>query len=1698
MKKIGKVFLVVFCMQCILGTFLYAQENRFGNEWINYTAPYAKIGVYIRPTTDEADGIYRITYANLEAANFPVTSLNPKQLQLFREGEELAIRVVGEEDGKFDKTDYIEFYASGVYKSKLSRDLYHDQAESDANPYANMFGDYVYFFATVADNGVKTKRMAIDNERNAVLVPEVSHRQETFFMPRARYNYGNLHPVSFVTDDNIHGALFSHFTNGYCIVWNGVTQGASANPTFNFTDFVNKSKVNVEAMFVGRKNTTGEITLNYKTKTIGKITTNRYEGSKFLGEIDSVDIGGNSGVFSLNYTNTSAVTSNVVLSYIKVGYRQGFAMAQSNFRKFNLDAKTFGLAKMTLTGVLPATRFYDVTDRANPRLIMYDSTGNTRTMVIPNATIAKTIIAENRVNPITTIEKVQFKPINPDLYNYIIVAAPELFAPAGNTSNVIQAYADYRASQQGGGFLPLAIDIKELQNQFGHGFYTPLAIRRFADFMTNKSKNRMRGLFLIGRGTKFIDFTRDAENKLLTYGYPASDNEFVNGLFGLSRFTPAIPVGRIPAMTTTEVLNYLNKVKEHEALPTGLAWRKNILHLAGGTFNNENVVFKSYMDNYKYRAENGVWGMNVKTLQKQTTEYVERVNIREDINNGVALMTLFGHSSFEYTDIEISNPADVQAGYNNKGKYCMVFQNGCSGGDVFSAQRANCEKWLFEANKGAIAYLAHTHLGIDSYLNLYATTFYEVAFTEKSFINATLGEIIQETCRRITTFYDGDAVAITQTQQSLLQADPVLVMFGKRNAEPFPDFEVTEKDIAIETFKGEKLTANLDSFQLKIVVTNLGTTTPEKLAVSVTRRFSDFSTVAYPTVFYPPVRFRDTLIYTITTSKELKAKAAGINTFEVSVDFGNRIYEINEANNITSFTTNLKKASMLPIAPTEYSIVSKQPVYFVAQNTDAFTKERTYRFQLDTTATFTSPFRKDTVVFSYITPQWTTNLVADTKANDSIVYYWRVRYAELRADDDSSWVNSSFVYIKDSPSGWSQSRFPQFAKDIQKGISANVPTKKWVFPEITTKIDVNVIPYDNNRETGKWKDYYMNINDKLYAYEASCTEVNFDRGLGYRKLLCMAIDQQTGELYNPIIDLGDYNTGKQPCGTSLLVAALSGVTIISGYNYTPSISQYFSRVKDGDYVVLMPAGEINMQDFVNFPDVLAAFRTIGVEMANMQKLPYNTAFLWVGQKGAKTLLSEQIAPAGQALKTTFTIRRQSYQGTILSTLIGPAASWGNVFRTINGVDAGQNESYQLDVLGVDFTGKTTPLYNNVRIDALDIRNVNTTEYPYLQLKMQAKDSIKRTPYQLQRWQVVYKEVPEGILLYDTLSYRENTVLQVVEGDSIKVKFNFLNVSGNDFPEPLTVQYKIKNFATGRDTVFSEKLKTKLLRNQFQTLSVKLNSFNFKGDNLLTVYVNPKILAEQIYENNILEARFTVKPDDINPILEVAFDGKHLLNGDIVSPTPIIAINLKDENKFLLKKDTTGIDIFLKSCDNCTVKRINFNDINLTWTAASAGNGNKFAIEYRPNKLANGNYTMVIQGKDVTGNQSGKQAYQITFKVINENTVTNFYPYPNPFSTNTRFVFTLTGEIPEEIRVQILTITGKVVKTLFKEDLGTLRIGQNITEYAWDGTDEFGDKLANGVYLYKVDIKSAGKDYLHSSLSSDDLFKNGYGKMYLMR
>lgn len=243
---------------------------------------------------------------------------------------------------------------------------------------------------------------------------------------------------------------------------------------------------------------------------------------------------------------------------------------------------------------------------------------------------------------------------------------------------------------------------------------------------------------------------------------------------------------------------------------------------------------------------------------------------------------------------------------------------------------------------------------------------------------------------------------------------------------------------------------------------------------------------------------------------------------------------------------------------------------------------------------------------------------------------------------------------------------------------------------------------------------------------------------------------------------------------------------------------------------------------------------------------------------------------------------------------------------------------------------------------------------------------------------------------------------------------------------------------------------------------------------------------------------------MNPLLDVTFDGVHILNNDIVSSKPHIVIKLKDESKWSVLNDTSGIKVQVRYPDGFLRPFYFINSDTLKFTPAPGlpSNDNTATVDFMPAFLKDGDYELVVTGKDRSGNIAGSVEYKVGFQVINKPMISNMLNYPNPFTTSTAFVFTITGsELPQHIKIQILTITGKVVREITKDELGPLHIGRNITEFKWDGTDQYGQKLANGIYLYRVITNLNGRaldQYKAQGDKTDQYFNKGYGKMYLMR
>ncbi|MFO0006338.1 MAG: hypothetical protein ACK559_34965, partial [bacterium] len=96
--------------------------------------------------------------------------------------------------------------------------------------------------------------------------------------------------------------------------------------------------------------------------------------------------------------------------------------------------------------------------------------------------------------------------------------------------------------------------------------------------------------------------------------------------------------------------------------------------------------------------------------------------------------------------------------------------------------------------------------------------------------------------------------------------------------------------------------------------------------------------------------------------------------------------------------------------------------------------------------------------------------------------------------------------------------------------------------------------------------------------------------------------------------------------------------------------------------------------------------------------------------------------------------------------------------------------------------------------------------------------------------------------------------------------------------------------------------------------------------------------------------------------------------------------------------------------------------NLVFLPADATNlvvENKAQIVMDLDLPWDGEYTIFVSATDKSGNNSGSLEYSVDFEVINASMISNVLNYPNPFTTSTQFVFTLTGrELPEYMKVQI--------------------------------------------------------------------------------
>ena len=107
------------------------------------------------------------------------------------------------------------------------------------------------------------------------------------------------------------------------------------------------------------------------------------------------------------------------------------------------------------------------------------------------------------------------------------------------------------------------------------------------------------------------------------------------------------------------------------------------------------------------------------------------------------------------------------------------------------------------------------------------------------------------------------------------------------------------------------------------------------------------------------------------------------------------------------------------------------------------------------------------------------------------------------------------------------------------------------------------------------------------------------------------------------------------------------------------------------------------------------------------------------------------------------------------------------------------------------------------------------------------------------------------------------------------------------------------------------------------LNIPVDSKSLSGNNTIFVNFNPdNDQPEQDLFNNYAFRNLYVIPDSLNPLMDVTFDGTHILNRDIVSSKPGILIKLSDELSALALNDTSLLTVNIRYPDG-SLRRFSF-------------------------------------------------------------------------------------------------------------------------------------------------------------------------------
>ena len=540
-----------------------------------------------------ATGIYQLTRASLATAGLPVDQLDPRTLRMFSEGQEIAIRVTGETDGRLDSGDVLLFYGQPADTRYTDTNVYWLTYGGTAGK--RMAGRAANSAGSVAASFLAT----VKKEENSVYdsdLPKLPGYDHWFGQLIQAIGPGKASSVNvFVAAPQI---AAGSLTASLDVALGGVTTGPH-----KIRIYVNPA-ANPAAVLEG----------SFEGATVGAFSVS-FPQTYLSGTANNV--------IKIEVVNEYAgrAADLVRVDWVRLGYQRKY-VADNDQLIFGGDA--VGPQRYQVEGFTSNdTDLYDITDPGNP--VVLTPGVSTRKLYLPmvqRSTAAAGAAASGLAAAGMDTYTLAFGDNQTAPRRYIALALPRrqgplsvyldrasIFRPralaliTSSSRTLISSQRSIRSPTCGQGkeSASAVIDVQDVYDEFGGGLMSAEAIRDFVAYAyANWAKPAPSSILLVGDGT--YDF-RGYRSSVPTYlppyldmvdpdaGETATDNRFVavTKSGGSYDMLPDLDIGRLPANSPAETSAMVSKIVAYEKLAPD-PWTKQVTFVAddleggGGNF----------------------------------------------------------------------------------------------------------------------------------------------------------------------------------------------------------------------------------------------------------------------------------------------------------------------------------------------------------------------------------------------------------------------------------------------------------------------------------------------------------------------------------------------------------------------------------------------------------------------------------------------------------------------------------------------------------------------------------------------------------------------------------------------------------------------------------------------------------------------------------------------------------------------------------------------------------------------------------------------------------------------------------------------------------------------------------------------------------------------------------------------------------